>query len=96
MKDSNEIYKIGKRRALIHLLFLPLTIFTIMLIVEKQYSLVVPMAYVLIVGIAQYIRLIKTEKKHLEIYSRTFFDVLKQVSIITFIAIILILLGVVL
>jgi hypothetical protein len=67
-----------------------------MLIVEKQYSLVVPMAYVLIVGIAQYIRLIKTEKKHLEIYSRTFFDVLKQVSIITFIAIILILLGVVL
>lgn len=94
MKNEKNYYKIGQRRALMHLLFLPLTIFIIFLIANKQYSLVVPMAYVLIVAIAQYVRLIKTDRIHLKIYSRTFFDVLVQLFMVGTLLAIFFLLGV--
>jgi hypothetical protein len=94
MNNEKNYYKIGQRRALLHLLFLPLTIFVIFLIANKQYSLIVPMAYVLIVAIAQYVRLIKTERIHLKIYSRTFFDVLIQLFIAGIILALFLLLGV--
>lgn len=94
MKTEENHYKIGLKRAFWHIVFLPLIIFIISLIIDKHYSLIVPMAYVLAVAIAQYIRLIKTDRIHLKIYSRTFFDVLVHMFFIGLLMSILFLLGV--
>lgn len=96
MINPNKYHKIGKIRAFMHLIILPIVIFSLFFVIDKQYSLVVPMAYIMFIALVQYLRLIKTDRVHLKIYSRTFFDVLKQLTTFALIAIVLILLGVIL
>jgi hypothetical protein len=93
MKNSNLFYKKGCARALMHLVIIPIILFSILLYTEKQYSLLVPFGYLLLISIAQFIRLKKTQSLELRIYSNAFFDFLKALSILFTIIIVMTIIG---
>lgn len=90
MKNSNLFYKNGHKRALMHLIVIPTILFIFFLSIEKTYSLTIPFLYLLLISVAQYIRLKKTESLELRIYSRTFFDFLLNLSVLLILTILVI------
>lgn len=93
MKNS-DLQKIGQKRAFIHLFVFPIALFTIMYFIDKHYCLVVSLGYIIIITLLEFLRLITTED-HKRIYSQMFFKVLKKLLALAFIAIVLLLIGVV-
>jgi hypothetical protein len=77
MSNSNKFWLEGHARAALHLIVAPVVLFTVLVFIEKTYSLIVPISYLVIISILQYIRLKKAESLKLKIYSRSFFDHLK-------------------
>ena len=80
--------QIGKRRAIAHLIFIPIIISLLAYSFSKELSLIIPIAYIFLMAMAQYVRLITTTKKHLKLYSLYFFRFLKNISIVTFLIVI--------
>ncbi len=85
---------IAQKRALAHLIFLPIISYLITYIYAKELSLIIPIGYLFIITILQYIRLIKTTKRHLKFYSMYFFKTLKNLLVVLFFVVVTIFVGV--
>lgn len=94
MKNSNNYYASAHLRAVFHLIGLPILLFIVVATIEKNLSLVIPAFYILILGVLQYIRLKNTDSLEHKVYSRTFFDYLKNIVAIAFVAVVLLVAGV--
>lgn len=86
--------QIGKRRAVAHLIFIPIIISLLAYSFSKELSLIIPIAYIILMAMAQYVRLITTEKRYLKYYSLYFFRTLKKILITIFLIIVALLIGV--
>jgi len=80
--------QIGKRRAVAHLIFLPIIISLLTYSFSKELSLIIPASYLITIALLQLVRLKTTTKKHLKLYSLYFFRFLKNISIVTFLIVI--------
>lgn len=94
MENPNNFQRIGLKRAFFHIFLLPAILFSITFIIDESYSLVASVSYVLFMTLLQYIRLVRTDRVHLRIYSRAFFDVLKIVTTFIVVAIFALIIGV--
>jgi hypothetical protein len=89
-----NLSKIAKKRANAHLFFIPTIISLLTYSFEKELSLIIPIGYIFLISIAQYIRLKTTQKRHLKTYSLYFFRTLKNIFIVLFLSIVALLIGV--
>ena len=90
-----NLITIGKLKAFAHLIFMPPILSLLANSFSKELSLIIPIAYVILITIAQYIRLVTTSKRTLKIYSLCFFRTLKNILITIFLLFVALLIGVV-
>lgn len=90
-----NLNKIGKKKAITHLIFIPIILALCTFFLNKELALIVPIEYIFFITILQFIRLKTTTKRHLKVYSIHFFRTLEKMLEILFLIIVIILVGVV-
>lgn len=85
---------IAQKRAIAHLIFIPIISFLVTYIFAKGLCLIFPIGYLFLITILQYLRLINTTKRHLKYFSMYYFRALKKLLIVLFFVVVSIFLGV--
>lgn len=86
---TEEIKTKGTIRAVIHF-SIPVVLFILLLFLNRDYALIVPIGYTIFMSTAQYIRLKKSKNKILKTYSKIYFDFLQVIALLLVLLIVVI------